>query len=500
MSELFGKKLAGTFNVDGRDIFGELTVDGNASTLRLRSEKFFNEQTIKEGCIEGTLHDLAKVSLFGCVSTGVGHVGAQGERYYYAKVFPHVVISGSRHLRPSDETISAIQFVIDDASALFYDFDAFGTVLRPENFIESIAQSNKEITHRDVKTGPEPEIVYFAGQREIFRAETAIGAVTAFHNPHHSLMNSPRGVFIRNHITVTIEFTTPVSFDKSLDGMLALVRYFELLIGRQQNIPDIVLVLGDGGSYDQYLKVDWSAAPQRPVSGNDERGPQSFDVLLNPIDDAKIFGEVLTSYLDREQSWKTPRVRFAGKFNKRGSYDLDRLIASANIFDILPASLFSTDQPIAGDLSAARDTARALFRALPPSADRDSVLNALGRVGKLSLKKKIAERVKLISQKSDAYFPELAMVTEKAVNCRNYYVHGGNADFDYTNNYPTMWFFIDTLEFIFGASDLIDAGWDVAAWVRKGTAMSHPFGEYKVEYSNHLNRLKQALAGESIGK
>ena len=501
MSEIFGKKLPGTFNVDGKNIFGELTVDGGHSALRLRSEHFFNEQTMRDGCIQGTLHDLVKVSLFGCISAGTGQAGTQNERYFFAKVFPHIVISGYQHLKPNDETISTIRFVIDDAATLFCDFDAFGRVLQPENYIENIAQANKEITHRDVKTGPEPEIVYFAGRREIFKAETAIGTVSASHNPEFSLMGGPRGVFIRNHIAVEIAFAPPVNLDKSLDGLLALVRYFELLIGRQQNILDIAVILGDGASHEQHLKVDWNMAPQRSASSEEEHEPHSADILLNPIDDAKIFGDVLSAYLDREQSWKAPRVRFAEKFNRRSSYDLDRLIAAANLFDILPTPIFLPNQPISADLSAARDKARMLFKALPQSADRDGVLNMLGRVGKASLKKKIAERVRLISQKSGAYFPELAMVTEKAVNCRNYFVHGGDdPDFDYMANAQIVWFFVDTLEFVFGASDLIDAGWNVAAWLPKGSMMFHPFGEYKIEYSNGLDRLKRALAGGAIDK
>jgi hypothetical protein len=501
MSEISGKKLPGTFNVDGKNVFGELTVEGVDSGLRLRSEQFFNIETISDGCVQGTLHDLVKVSLFGCISAGIGHAGTRDQRYFFAKIFPHIVISGRQHLKPSDETISAIQFVIDDAATLFCDFDAFGTVLRPENYIESIAQANKEITHRDVKTGSEPEIVYFAGHREIFKAETAIGTVSASHNPECSLMGGPRGVFIKNHITVEIAFVTPVNLDKSLNGLLALVRYIELLIGRQQNILDIAVILGDGASHEQYLKVDWSMVPQRRASSQEEREPHSADILLNPIDDTKIFGDVLSAYLDREKNWKAPRIRFAEKFKRRNSYDLDRLIAAANLFDILPTPAFPPSQPIAADLSAARVTARTLFKALPQSADRDTVLNALGRIGKSSLKKKIAERVRLISQKSGAHFPELAMVTEKAVNCRNYFVHGGqDPDFDYMGNIRIVWFFVDTLEFVFGASDLIDAGWNIAAWLPKGTMMFHPFGEYKTTYLNGLDRLKQALAGGAIDK
>jgi hypothetical protein len=200
---LAGQKQAGTFHVDGRDIFGELTVDGTSSLLRLRHEEPFNERAVSDGCMHGVLHDLVKVSLLGCISSGLGHAMRKDKRYDFAEVFPHHVISGDAHLTPNDKTISAIHFVIDDATSLFYDFDAFARVLRPGAYIETIANANKEINHRDVKTGSEPEIVYFAGRREIFKADTAIGVVTASHNPVCS-MGGPAGVFIKNIIPVTI--------------------------------------------------------------------------------------------------------------------------------------------------------------------------------------------------------------------------------------------------------------------------------------------------------
>jgi hypothetical protein len=81
--------------------------------------------------------------------------------------------------------------------------------------------------------------------------------------------------------------------------------------------------------------------------------------------------------------------------------------------------------PVADNLKEAGEKAKELFTALPQSSDRDSVLSALGRLGTLSLKRKIAARVKLISDNTVA-FPELAMITEKAVNCRNYFVHGSS--------------------------------------------------------------------------
>jgi hypothetical protein len=457
MNAVSDKRQAGDFLVDGKKIFGELSIDGINSSLRLRHDEYFSEPAASDAFIHGTLHDLVKVSLFDCVRSGTGHSSRSGQHFYFAEVFPHFVITGDQHLLPSDKTITEIHFLIDDATTLFYDFDAFGRVIRPQGYIETIAKANREIIKRDVKTGAEPEITYFTGRREIFRIDTAIGSVSAAHNPICT-MGGPSGISIKNRIPVTIRFAGPVNFDTAFDGVLALVRYFELIIGRQQNVLSIGVTVRDGSSHDQYLNVNWSMAPQREVRGED-RGPHPADLLLNPVADPRVFGSVLSSYLDREPQWKTPRVRFASKLNQRYHYDVDRLIAVANIFDILPDSVFPLDPPIPDEIRSACDATRTLFEALPQSSDRDSILGALGRFGKLSLKRKIGARVKLIVDKCGLKFPELLIVTEKAVNCRNYFVHGGKQDIDYSNNYPIIWFFVDTLEFVFGVSDLIEAGW-----------------------------------------
>jgi Apea-like HEPN len=75
-----------------------------------------------------------------------------------------------------------------------------------------------------------------------------------------------------------------------------------------------------------------------------------------------------------------------------------------------------------------------------------------------TLKRKIQGRAKLITNIVKDKFPELDMVVDQAVNCRNYYVHGSPAKFDYGKHIDHVHFFTDTLEFVFAASDLLEAG------------------------------------------
>jgi hypothetical protein len=163
------------------------------------------------------------------------------------------------------------------------------------------------------------------------------------------------------------------------------------------------------------------------------------------------------------------------------------------MFDIMPDSACPTVVPLSTELAEAKATARKAFKALPPSPERDDALGDLGRIGKLKLKRKIRARVELITDTVRTLFPDLELVVDRAVGCRNYYVHGTSDKTNYGSNTDQLSFLTDTLEFVFATSDLIEAGWDMAEWIKQGTTMSHPFGRYCVTYASRLASLKKIL-------
>jgi len=202
-------------------------------------------------------------------------------------------------------------------------------------------------------------------------------------------------------------------------------------------------------------------------------------VSLDAVRQPEKFSGVLRNWLERQEDWAGARWRFFNSFGKQRNYDIDRLIGSANMFDVLPDSAVPTDLQLSDVLKAAQSKGQEIFSALPQSPERDSVLSALGRVGKSSLKHKAQYRAQLIIDASATPFSELLWVLGEAVRCRNYYVHGSKPRFDYDRNFDAVTFFTDTLEFVFAASDLIEAGWDINAHISAGTTMSHPFGRYQ---------------------
>ena len=74
--------------------------------------------------------------------------------------------------------------------------------------------------------------------------------------------------------------------------------------------------------------------------------------------------------------------------------------------------------------------------------------------------------------------------------CRNHYTHRNRPEAikncDKVKNFLT-----DTLEFVFTASELIEAGWDIENWGYNKS--SHPFGRYLGSYENHLKHYRKDL-------
>jgi hypothetical protein len=496
MSKIKGKTLSGSFTIEAREILGNLTEAGEKTHLNLHDPEFFNISRDPETCIQGKLHNLIKVSLLDCICPGTGWQGMGEERMSTARVFPHYVISGTTHIGPHDKVITEIDFCINDATALFYDFDAFGSVIHGEKFIKEIANGGRDGNR--VATGPHPKIFYFTGVYEMARIETALGTFTARHAPSYNFPG-PWGFNFKNTIVTALEFAEPVTFNIALQRLIDLKRYLSLLVGRPQNITNIVLTVPEEGEeHPNRLDVDWSLL--RSVDDSEEsRSPNPRDVLVDPIGDKTGFAAMTTAYFSRQDAWRTPRGRFYTNFEKHRFYSVDRLIGAANMFDILPSEIFGPPPTLSPELLTAQQTARDAFRPLAHSPDRASVLGALSRLGTWSLKKKIASRLDKFLPKVADRFPELAMVTEKAVNARNFYVHGGEREFDYDEWDRTRNFFVDALEFVFAASDLAEAGWNPRTWMNH-SSISHRFGGFVYEYEQDLKQLKMALVGNKASQ
>lgn len=494
MQKYEGFRKAGIFTLStGNDVPGELSLKGEATSLDLYSNTFFSTNGSKD--IFGVFHDRLKVSLINCVTMSGPGRGTRGdEQYHFASLFPHLAVFGDQHISSADRTIREVRFAVDDAPALFYDFDAFGKVIDALPHMQRIADAKE--AGREIQIGEYPHLFYFTGKQEIFCVGTVIGQVSATHGISYRLPG-PEGIYVDNTIWINVAFDSEKTVDEALKSVHDILKFLEIIAGRPQNISKLAFIPMSAGDYPIILDVYWCLPPQRKHDDHNRDGkshkPHPAAMLIQAAMKPDEFTGVLRRWLERHDSWENARARFSTAFAYQHSFNIDRLVGAANMFDILPSAACPATVLLDPDLVQARDNARKAFQVLRASPERDSVLGALGRIGKATLKRKVRSRAKLITNVVGGKFPEFELVLDHAVDCRNYYVHGSIAKIDYNKHFNLVAFFTDTLEFVFAASDLVESGWDITAWIEQGFMHPHPFGRYYVDYARQLNELKKLL-------
>jgi hypothetical protein len=303
-------------------------------------------------------------------------------------------------------------------------------------------------------------------------------------------LGNASGIRIDNQVTAIIEFAAPKTLHAAIRSLYTLHSLFELSLGHRQRYRWIDLELTHIKDGDRKLRqraqLHWSLCNER-VEG--ETKTSLIDALLAPDRRPDEFSTVVTRWMNSAGVMGEPRERFATAFF--GAYGHDRIVGAANMFDLLPQSYSPKKKESDASTKAAAARCRAIFEAVPESSAKQSVLSALGRVGTASLRDKVHHRAEKILATAANRFPELQLPCSQAVLCRNHYVHGSKASFDYQECFTEFAFLTDTLEFVFAVSDLIDLGWNFQQWLAQGTR--HAFGAYVVNYGDNLRRLKALL-------
>jgi len=309
---------------------------------------------------------------------------------------------------------------------------------------------------------------------------------------------SPKGVSINSVVMTDLHFDPPANLDQAIEDLRPVLRFLEIIAGRRQNLMHLEIEVDPR----TILKVYSSSPPNRPVVES-ERELRPNDLLLNGGIHPTEFASVLERWLALDHDRADARVQFSDGFSKGNEYDVDRIVSSANTFDILPSSAVPKNVELSEKLQKAKASARHTFRALPNSEERQIILDELGRLGKPKLRHKVRHRGEILLKDAGTWlFPDLNFVLTEAVKCRNHYVHGGAAKINYRFNFfETVVFFTQTLEFVFAASDLIEAGWSFMRWFesRLGSAR-HPFGTYCSSYKDNLVTLKALFESEAKKK
>lgn len=490
-----GARLGGSFDVgDGRTVLGELTINGAATSLYLHDPTFFVVREQARSGLRGILHDRTRVTVLGSsIRSELGSAIRYGQSFNFAELAPAYIVSGSRHLSAADAEVSKITFHVDDAETIFYDFDAMSMVIDPRPLIEAVVGANAMKINRTIATGPAAEIAFFGGRIELASVPAPFGHVRIHHQPTPSHPLAIHEVGIRNRTLIEVGFDEPRTLIDALDPVMSVLRFVNILAGRPQNVDGIWLDTIHEGAPSR-LDLYWTHRPNRP-SAWEARPPHPAEILIPIVERPGEFATVLERWLRDDGARREARLRFSNAFDQQRSFPIDRMVGAANMFDILPDEAFPPAPAITRDIEDARTVARLAFRRLPISPERESVLNALGRIGRPSLRSKVRHRGEIVSGALRQPLAHLDLVIDEAVRCRNHYVHGSAGGFDYAKHGSTFTFLAGALEFLFAASDLIDAGWDIAGWRSRGGVLAHPFSQILHSWDLEADRIRVLREG-----
>lgn len=230
-------RLPGTFELPGGHIAaGELRLRGAQTLLCVHSDSLL-PRVAHGGYVEGRTDIGEHVSLIDCYTQGSSEASFRDEpSKHRAEIFPHYVVIGRRHLRPTDACVTGVHFTTTDLPSLFYDFDAFSLLINARPVIDTILSERRAM--RKVEAGEAPQVAYFTGKLQIVEVKTRLGKISVHHRPK-SNMGGPEGVYIKNRIVVSIEPFAPTTFETAMNSMHEVCCFLALAAGRSQSIERI---------------------------------------------------------------------------------------------------------------------------------------------------------------------------------------------------------------------------------------------------------------------
>jgi hypothetical protein len=485
-----GSSFHGSFSLpNGRTVFGELLLKG-ADTILTLKDAVAIDLGIDRRHLSGTSVDWDHITCVDCVHSSERHRKHAGGTTFYNDLLPHFVVVGRVHLDPDARSITSIAFKTTDLNTLFHDRAAFGHVPNATSMMDMVLADKRKT--RPIEVGENPQIHYYTGKGTALSVESAIGRLSVgFELITRS--GGMDGIRVKGQRRFQIKPAEPISFSEAINRIGILRRFLSLAAGRPQKITAVRILTTCDATQMSPLRLHWTHAPKGPRANVHE--PQSFDLPLDPIDRSDEFVSVLKNWISNDNQMRTSRAQLLMGMRKGNWYDTDRLVAAANMFDLLPSDASPRDVPLPSEMAEFKKEAMSKLKAreFPRSDARSRALGDMGRWGKASLTDKVLHRWKMASKDTPHLFEEMDYVLKLAVKSRNHFVHGPSDGFAYDQAAPFLSFFTDALEFVFAFSDFVEAGWDASHWERRNYSNGHMFSRFRWMYPQVIPRLKAAM-------
>ena len=487
-----GRKIVGQLKLTNGDLF-------TSNVVNIVDDEFFflDEDDHMHG-----VSSAGKVSLIECLrSDPLGQTSWGDFSVHHGNVPFRYAVFGTRHITATEECIHGIQFSLEgvESSVFADDFrKTFGHIRYPDvKIIEAIEKYQPDyLSGRSFGDGA--MVSYFTGNWDFLsRLDTAIGTIHIARTVYEGTFRSN----MDNTATIAVDFDdSPTTLSNAWEKMRIVRQFFAWMIGYVSEWKDVVVHTSPLDDYrrrtDGQLTV--FAVKEGPSS---EGSARRRDSLIDASRSPEHFADVMRSWLDRNVNGGMDRANeqfFSSIAANR--YLEDSIVSAANTFDLLPESEKPKPEELSqADLDVLENVRREIKNNMGNIPERDSILRAIGyAVSSKSLRAIIASRADVVLQHSaKGELDGLADVVRLAVKCRNYYTHGpsGKEEDKHFADFAVVRFLTATLEFIYGASELLLCGWDRS----KVIGNLHPLIAYIRDYDyNRKVALKHLLKTSEV--
>lgn len=503
MDKYVSQSTVGQFTIDDVAYFGSLRIDDSKTPkvlLTLYSDGPAIPYRTYPKQLSGILYDLTAVTLMDSIFIGSSFQTkgdfAGGHAFSGQLTFDigHVLFSDSS-VDASQPVFSFLDFSITNSNDLFY-FKSFTEISHfNEQTIRELIQKDLDISDgrygfsSDISRysfGGSPLVLAYTGANTL--SELTIGdAKLVIKNNLNYKLPSNNGFKFENNISCYLEFENPKNYWEVVTEVASIKQLFELILGHKQSLSSYTLEVTKPNEDSNFFKA--FRAVDHPKISNNPIHPATRLVHVESEEDE--FSTLINNWVSSGEEWKFSRQYYFSIFTER-KYNPDNLVKLSNMFDLIPDSAY-VQEDIASEVIEAAEACRQIFKRLPQSLERNSILFALKRIRQKSLKHKIRDRYEVIRCSGFIELDDIELVINQSVDCRNFFVHGGNRKFDYFKEFDEFCFFIDTLIFIYGVSEMIQNGWTFNKW-KPGALNNHPFSDYLRDYNENLQGLKETLA------
>jgi hypothetical protein len=471
------ESILGQFRVNNRSLPGQVLLKGRDSRFEVYSDKFIHVTQDQMRTIRGVARSGEAITV--CDAVGAEVSGTQtyyGKTKHFISLFPHHVAIGPRHLETDKRVVAGIIFTTSGATGLFYDLGAFGT-----GKVKDIKRLMPGWTRKDRRNIRFSEVFYYVDRGPLISVQIADRQIEIF-NGVSWRFPSPRGIHMSNEVRMHLKFKKPTLLEEALRAVYEFCSFCEIISVTKQTISNIQIRHKLAAEREGLIQLHQSHEETQPESKVDFR-----DNLVSGGLNKNEFERVLKKWMATHPDHREARTRIVQGIRLENYYTIDRLVGAANAFDILPERASSKPTlpgAVLKTLAVLSDEATKLDQPY-----RDQVLSNLHRIKSANLRSKIKARFKSIPSGLRSRMPDMEFVIDICVRTRNYFVHGTKPKLSLGATHDLLFFFTDTLEFIFIASELTLCGWNAGRWLKE--VNGGRLREYVRNYERALKDLKK---------